>query len=269
MDPRQKADWPQIGDIVANHDGGRPVGTRALAGLRVSLELGTQALVEFGDRQIAWTEDDRTVNLEYEAFSLGGQLFLTDAMPPPPDRRSLTMVWDLATMRILLVESTFPTPDLAQTAVLQRLARTGSQSAVRMRYRQGGIGLSRPSSFPRSSALVGRHLRYRYSTTHEYDHIYHNEQYYSWFCREGPDRGLGDFEECDVFELRESVYLVSWREKLLPCVGIMVEDHQIMRSVGKICGADAYTGEIANTRVGADIRLIFEDGSRRVATERS
>jgi hypothetical protein len=27
-------------------------------------------------------------------------------------------------------------------------------------------------------------------------------------------------------------------------------------SVGKICGADAYTGVIANTRVGADIRLI-------------
>jgi hypothetical protein len=50
--------------------------------------------------------------------------------------------------------------------------------------------------------------------------------------------------------------LVCWREKLLPCVGIMVEDHKIMRSVGKIGGADAYTGAIANTRVGATITPI-------------
>ena len=161
------------------------------------------------------------------------------------------MIWDVGGMRAFVIETLFPTPQEAQTPVLERLAKSGCQSAVRVRYRQGGIGNCAAAEFPRTTALVGRFLRYRYSDTHEYDHIYHSDRFYSWFCRQGPDRGLGDFEECDVFELREKLYLVSWREKLLPCVGIMVEDHERMRSLGKICGADAYTGVIGNTRVGA------------------
>jgi hypothetical protein len=261
MDMRTKADWPQIGDIVPNHDGGRPEPSRALIGMRAALDLGESASVEFSEQHLTWTEAEGSRRLEYQAFSLGQQLFFADAMPTAPDRRSMTMVWDLAAMRILVIETTYPTPDEAQTAVLTRLAKTGSQSAVRTRYRQGGIGLARPSSFERTGALIGKHLRYRYSSTHEYDHFYHSEKYYSWFCRAGPDRGLGDFEECEVFELRDQVYLVSWREKLLPCVGIMVENHATMRSVGKICGADAYSGELANTRVGASIRLIFSEAT--------
>ena len=258
----QQADWPQIGDIIPDHDGGRPENTAALAGLSVTFELDAQVRVDFNDRCAVWTENDRSLELEYEAFSIGGQLFFVDAMPAAPDRRSVVMVLDLAALRVLVVESLFPAPQQAQTSVLSRLARTGSQSAVQMRYRQGGIGRGGAPAFARTAALAGSHLRYRYSRTHEYDHIYHSGKYYSWFCRKGPDQGLGDFEECDVFELREQLYLVAWREKLLPCVGIMVEDHGTMRSVGKICGADAYSGSIANTRVGAHMQLIFREEAR-------
>jgi hypothetical protein len=252
-DGNGKADWPQISDIIPNHDGDRPDGTAILTGLRTELQLDVPVSVEFGARQLVWIENNVRTEFEYEAFSLGRRLFLVDAMPPPPDRRSMTMIWDVGAMRALVIETTFPVPQEAQTPVLDRLTKTGSQSAVRVRYRQGGLGGVAVAQFSRSTALVGRFLRYRYSDTHEYDHIYHSDRYYSWFCREGPDRGLGDFEECDVFELHERLYLVSWREKLLPCVGIMVEDHERMRALGKICGADAYTGVIANTRVGASI----------------
>ena len=251
-----KADWPQIGDIIPNHDGDRPSGTAVLSGLRTVLQLDVPVAVEFGAQQLVWVENEVRTELEYEAFALGRQLFLVDAMPAAPDRRSMTMIWDVGAMRALVAETTFPTPEQAQSPVLERLSRTGQQSAVRVRYRQGGIGRATTAQFSRSTALVGRLLRYRYSDTHEYDHIYHSERFYSWYCRQGPDRGLGDFEECDVFGLHEDLYFVSWREKLLPCVGIMVEDHERMRALGKICGADAYTGVIANTRVGAAISRI-------------
>src|SRR5208282_824778 len=123
-----------------------------------------------------------------------------------------------------------------QSSVLARLASTGSQSAVKVRYRQAPIGAAVCSPFPPSRALVGKLLRYTYSSTHIYDHFYVSERFYSWFCREGPDKNLGDFEECDVFEIGPQLYLVCWREKLLPCVGILVEDHAAMRVTGKICG---------------------------------
>ena len=254
-----RAKWPQISDIIPNHDGDRPSATDALVGLRTYLGGEIQAAIEFDSDRCAWRENGREeLNYEYEALGLGRRLFFVDAMPVVPNLRSLTMILDLALMRALVVEVTFPKPEAAQSAVLARLAATGSQSAVKVRYRQSGLGTSDASPFKASGALAGRHLRYTYSATHIYDHIYHSERFYSWFCREGPDKGLGDFEELDAFELAARCYLVCWREKLLPCVGIMVEDHQSMRATGKICGVDAYTGEIGNSRVGARLEFVAD-----------
>lgn len=251
--PASQADWPQISTILPNHDASCPVTTDALANAQHIVHFETAESLQFSAAELRWKTSDHEMTAEYVAFPLADDLFLIDAMPSPPDRRSFTFIWDRSLERVLVAEALFPTPTEAQTGVLERLATTGSQSAVRIHYRHGGIEGAIKAPYPKSAALVGQHWRYRYSNTHEYDHIYHSERFYSWFCREGPDKGLGDFEECDVFGIRENLYLVSWREKLLPCVGILVEDHKAMRTVGKICGANAYTGKIANARVGATI----------------
>ena len=253
-----KADWPQISQIIPNHNGNCPPATDEFDGREVCLGGEVGAKVRFGPRNCRWCEAGEELELEYEAFALGEQLFLIDAMPVLPDARSLTVIFDLAQRRALVIEVTFPHPCEAQTGVLARLASTGSQSAVSVRYRQAPIGENEAVPFRTSRALVGKQFRYTYSETHIYDHYYLSDRFYSWFCREGPDKGLGDFEECDYFELGPRMFLVSWREKLLPCVGILVEDHSAMRATGKICGADAYTGVVGNTRVGCSIRLVAD-----------
>jgi MoaF C-terminal domain/MoaF N-terminal domain len=254
----QRANWPQIGDIIPNHDGGRPPATDRLVGLQLSLGGAEPIDLRFSADRCHWREVDGESEFEYEAFALGSQLFFVDMMPVRPDLTSRTAIIDFGESRALIVELTFPTPDEAKLAVLGRLAATGSQSAVKVRYRQSPIGTAPVRLFERSRSLVGKHLRYTYSTTHVYDHFHHSERFYSWFCREGPDKDLGDFEECDTFELAPKLFLICWREKLLPCVGILAENHASMRMIGKICGVDAYTGAIGNTRVGGSIRLIAE-----------
>jgi molybdenum cofactor biosynthesis protein MoaF len=249
---------PQIGDIIPNHNGRCPGAIDLFDGLHTHLAGDIDVEVRFFRRECEWTEQGQTLTLEYEAFELGETLFLVDAMPVVPNGRSLTLVLDLDRMRVLLVDVTFPTPERAQTAVLARLAATGSQSAVQVRYRHASVGDNLAERFAPTRELVGKHLRYTYSATHVYDHYYLSDRYYSWFCLEGPDRQMGDFEECDYFELGPKTYLVVWREKLLPCVGILVEDHSAMLATGKICGVDAYTGAVGNTRVGANIRLIAD-----------
>jgi hypothetical protein len=256
-----RADWPQIGDIVGNHDELCPPAIDALDGLNTFLGGDIRANLIFRPGVYSWRDSQESLELEYRAFALGHQLFLVDGIPLGSNSRSVTMILDLAGMRALVVDVTFPTPEQAQTAVLTRLANTKSQSAVAVRYRQSGLGDASAAPFARTRALIGKHLRYTYSSTHVYDHIYVSERFYAWFCREGPDKDLGDFEECDYFELGERLYLVSWREKLLPCVGIMVENHATMRLSGKMCGVDAYTGKLGNTRVGATFRLIADCAS--------
>jgi len=254
----ERAAWPQIGDIIPNHDGGQPTPSRALDGLSTVIQDDGYTSLAFDGRHLRWQENEINMEFEYQAFAIAGNMFFVDAMPLTTDRCCLNVILDLGKMNALIVETRFPTPERAQSGVLDRLARTGSQSAVSVRYRQGGIDTTLTKPFDVSRALIGKHLRYTYSATHVYDHFYHSDKYYSWFCRLGPDQGLGDFEECDVFDLEPDLYLVAWREKLLPCVGIMVENHSSMRSLGKICGADAYSGGISNTRVGASIRLIAD-----------
>jgi hypothetical protein len=257
--PTRRADWPQIGDIIPNHDGFRPAATDLLAGFEGRLGGAIDALMRCARGNCEWTEAGRTSVLEYEAFNLGERLFLLDAMAAAPAGRSLTLLLDLAHGRALLFDLTFPTPAVAQSGLLSRLAETGSQSAVRVSYRQGPIGDSAAPPFQRTTALVGKHVRYVYSTTHVYDHYYLSDRYYAWFCRQGPDKDLGDFDECDYWEVGPRIYAVSWREKLLPCVGIMIENHSSMVATGKVCGVDAYAGQAANTRVGAYIRVISDN----------
>ena len=260
--PSARASWPQISDIVPNHDEDRPAPSRDLVGRSFTLKGELEGELTFGDAELARAEQGTATVYEYQCFPVRPGLYFVDAMLSPPNLRSLSLIVDLTSQTVLAVDVEFPEPAAAQRPVLERLARTNSQSAVQVRYRQSSFGGGEALHFERSSDLVGKHLRYTYSSTHQYDHIYHSERFYTWFCRKGPDQGLGDFEECDVFGLGRDLYLVSWREKLLPCVGIIVEDHQAMRSTGKICGADAYTGAIGNARVGARIQLVADTSGR-------
>ena len=257
-EPPSRARWPQIGDIIPNHDGYRPPASDLFVGFQARFGGTIDASIHCTRGNCEWTELGRASVLEYEAFSLGERLFLIDAMQVASPARSLTLLLDLAHLRALVVDVTFPAPQIAQSGMLARIAETGSQSAVKVRYRQGRIGEGEAPPFRRTTALVGKHVRYTYSDTHLYDHYYLSDRYYAWFCRQGPDRNLGDFEECDYWQVGPRMYLVSWREKLLPCVGILVENHLSMTATGKICGVDAYTGQAANTRVGAHIKVIAD-----------
>lgn len=259
IEPIRRADWPQIGDIIRNHDGFRPPATDELAGFEGRLGGTIDATIRCARGGCEWVERGRTSMLEYQAFALGERLFLLDATFDTPAGHGLTLLLDRAHARALLFDLTFPTPEAAQSGVLGRLAQTGSQSAVRVSYRQGPIGESGAPPFQRTAALVGKHVRYVYSGTHVYDHYYLSERYYAWFCRQGPDKDLGDFDECDYWEVGPRIYAVSWREKLLPCAGIMIEDHASMVATGKICGVDAYSAQAGSTRVGAHIAVISSD----------
>lgn len=256
--PDRRANWPQIGDIIPNHDGYRPPATDLLVGFQGRLGGAIDARIRCARDSCEWTESGRTSVLEYEAFAVAEQLFLLDAVADEAAGRSLTLLLDLAQGRALLIDVIFPTPEVAQSGLLSRLAQTGSQSAVRVSYRQGPVGEGAAPPFQRTTALVGKHVRYVYSTTHVYDHYYLSDRYYAWLCRQGPDKDLGDFDECDYWELAPRLYVVSWREKLLPCVGIVVENHTALVATGKICGVDAYSGRAANTRVGAHINVVSD-----------
>lgn len=255
--PEVASRWPQIGDIVVNHEGGRPASVADLAGQSLSWtdDRGRAGRLHFlsGDRLMWWTQG---VALEApcEVFRVREGWYFVDAVDLQRPGHSHSFVLDLAGRRALQVEVQAPALDVP-AGLLDRIAQRGHQSAVDLQVTQGCWDGQAPPFEP-TTALLGRHHRYRYSDTHVYDHIYLNERYCCWFCHQGPDAGVGDFEECRYLALAPDLYLVCWQEKLIPCVGVTLEDLQSMRSIGKIFGADAYTGETGNRTVGAAMSLV-------------
>jgi hypothetical protein len=251
--------WPQIGDILVNHDGDCPPPTAELAGRTFSLFGSDGERLEL----VFDAADGLVMRAGAGARQLRCQVhrlrdaYLVSCEAEAASRSVATIYLDPDGGRALVIATSLPAPDEGGGDLLTRVAQRRSQSLVGMRFEVFSTEAER-SEFARGTGLVGGYFRYRYSDTHVYDHIYLSERYYAWFCHAGPDQGLGDFDECDHFELGPDLHLLCWREKLIPCGAVTIEDHRAMRSLGVIMGSDTDTGGIASSVVSARISRVAD-----------
>ncbi|MEO8908591.1 MAG: molybdenum cofactor biosynthesis F family protein [Microbacteriaceae bacterium] len=90
-------------------------------------------------------------------------------------------------------------------------------------------------------ALIGRRVIWDYSPIHAYEHVYLSPQWYTWQCLAGPEKGLADTDQNSVYQLREGIYVFTWREKVIPCASVTVADHRNVRAIrshGVLFGLD-------------------------------
>ena len=110
----------------------------------------------------------------------------------------------------------------------------------------------------RTTDLIGKRIKYAYSSKHVYEHIYLNDRFYTWHCLAGVEKGLADTEICDYFKIAPDVYLFTWREKVMPTFGVVLINFKEMRSNGKTFGLDVASGKIINFNLGSRAELINE-----------
>ncbi|WP_020180415.1 MoaF C-terminal domain-containing protein [Methylopila sp. M107] len=254
-------DWPQIADILANHAGGRPDPSTELSGRKHTIFLagGTELALDFETGDVLnWSLAGRpgVLGQPYQAFWMRDGGYFVDFIDRTDQLLSFSLWLDLAKGTALLIEGSVADRSLENENLLTRIERSGSQSVPKLSYRSGTIDVAGSHDYPRTSALLGKYLRYVYSDTHVYDHYYQNDKYYYWYCWKGPDAGIGEFDEAAYFDLGEELYLVAWTEKLLPCLAVTVEDHRAMTSIGKIFGADSHSWQTGNNTVGAKMTLV-------------
>ena len=110
----------------------------------------------------------------------------------------------------------------------------------------------------RTTDLIGKRIKYAYSSKHVYEHIYLNDRFYTWHCLAGVEKGLADTEICDYFKIAPDVYLFTWREKVMPTFGVVLINFKEMRSNGKTFGLDVASGKIINFTMGSRAEPINE-----------
>jgi hypothetical protein len=105
--------------------------------------------------------------------------------------------------------------------------------------------------------LVGKRVQYVYSQSEAYEHIYLNENLYTWQCLRGSEQGLADTDRCHYRRIADELYLFVWREKVIPTLGVVLVDWARKRSNGKLFGYEGSDfGKLSTTPIASVATLL-------------
>lgn len=248
-----KDDWTSLTEMADGFDEYRPPLSSALAGRRIELDcvlVGVEDSAhtfthEFGDGELSWSVtadgDTQSGRAECELFEMQPGLFFLHYRRIEPDHPvAVTLALDLTTGQA--------------TGAIGELGLGPAPHLARQTWFQGqvvGSDATAAEAHRPTDELIGRRVRYAYSSDDVYDHIYLNGQLFTWFCASGAEAGLGDTDRCVHWKLREETYLFSWLEKNVGVEGMVLIDLAALRTVGIQFGLDQQTGDLVNITMGA------------------
>ena len=247
-----KDDWTPLTEMAEGFDEYRPPLSSALVGRRIELEcvlVGVEDSAhtfthEFGDGELSWSVDTgegiQSGRADYELFEMQPGLFFLHYRIEADHPVVVTMAIDLTTGQA--------------TGALGELGLGPEPHLARQGWCQGqvvGSDATPAGAHPHTDELVGRLVRYAYSSDDVYDHIYLNDQLFTWFCAKGAEAGFGDTDRCVHWKLREDTYLFSWLEKNVGVEGMVLIDLAALRTVGIQFGLDQHSGDLVNITMGA------------------
>lgn len=264
--------WISVGELgeAFGHAPNLLPSSAALAGRTFTLHFENGWLAEFrfeGQRHLARTvRDGRGAacplegEVEYAAVEIRPGIFFVNFLEPRQRASTVSLVLDLPRRACTAVLAQLPTPAAARMPLIERISRRMELTSVDVTLLKGAIDIPWGASAEHHAPtrdLLGKRIEYTYSPTERYEHIYLNEQYYTWHCLAGSERGLADTDRCHYRKLGEQLYLFVWAEKIVPTLGTVVLDLRRLQTTGRILGySDFEFGTIANFPVGARARVL-------------
>ena len=253
------ANWISVGDLA---DGFAPdshvlPSCFDLAGLALKLAFTDGTIYNLsigrnGDEQVI--NDPEKGSLPVRITSLRQDIYFIDYLD---QQKSVTLLINRSSGRVLRILGTLPNAEDCTQSPLSRAQAGLPLTGVEAVFQPGHIvGQTEISGFERTEELVGKRVRYRYSTTELYEHIYLNESFYTWHCISGVEAGLADTDRCHYFKLGHELYLFIWQEKIVPTLGVVMVDFEQNKTDGKIFGYAGFnTARYTNFPVGALARF--------------
>lgn len=196
--------------------------------------------------------------VSYRATEIRPGILFLDLVCTERRASTISFALDLDRGICTALEATLPEEAEAKVPLLERVARGAELTSVRAKLLSGAIDAPFGPGAVRHTAtreLIGRRIEYAYGRSERYEHVYLNEQFYTWHCLSGSEQGLADTDRCQYLKIADSLYLFVWREKIVPTLGVVLVDLQQMRTTGKILGYRGLDfGALVNFPVGARAR---------------
>ncbi|MNQ60389.1 Molybdenum cofactor biosynthesis protein F [compost metagenome] len=236
-----------------------------LAGQAFTLHFANGRQVEhrFGAGLLTWAMHDGSASGEadYRATSVREGLYLVDFLKQEDGRTlSVSLVLDLAHAAFTAVIGQMPTEAESRGDLFSKALSGRELTNVKAEFLHGSLDLPyQEGCCPHAPTreLVGLRNLYRYSPSEVYEHLYLNENFYSWQCLKGVEQGLADTDRCHSYKIADELYLFVWREKIIPTLGLVLIDLKNHRSDGKICGyAGGDFGQLSNFPVSSHCSVL-------------
>jgi len=257
------ADYIPVGELSVGFSEYTSPATDALEGKKTALhyESGNEATLTFlrgGALKWETTYKNRLEEFvcPYRAIIPREGVFFVDFIVPRGRGESLSIVLDTTRGISTVVTGILPNPEEIMIPLIVRAERRMPLSSVQAIFEHAAINGPFSDGTPRherTGDLVGERIMWVYSSKDAYEHIYLSENTYSWHCIAGNEKGLADTDQCFSYKIAHRLYLFVWIEKIVPTLGVLLEDLDIMRSCGKICGYESYGRDdrVTNFPVGS------------------
>jgi hypothetical protein len=246
----KKSELIQVGELAIGFSENILPDTSDLKGKHFELffEDGTVSSYEFKDEHIlAWkttnAHENAAISEEtYRTTSPRKNIYFVDYIKKGSRATSMSLVLDFDVGIVTELIGSLPTEMDARTDKLARVATGLQQTAVEVEFKFGSINKAFTSETPKletTTEMIGKRVKYVYSQKDAYEHIYLNENLYSWHCLSGIEKGMADTDRCHYFKIKQNLYLFVWREKFVPTLGVVLVDLQSMKTTGKIFGYES------------------------------
>ena len=196
----------------------------------------------------------------YRATCPREQYYFVDYLKKESRACTECLVLDFANKIATLLTGTLPDRKTAAMDRMQRVASGMHETAVEVVFKSAAIDQPFTETTPRhlpTAELIGKRIKYVYSERDTYEHIYLNEDHYTWHCLSGIEKGMADTELCHYLKIAKKLYLFVWREKLVPTLGVVMVNLSTMKTTGKIFGyqSDNFK-DLTNFPIGAFAELL-------------
>jgi hypothetical protein len=265
---KNKSDLIHVGELAVGFSENVLPDSGELAGSEVKLYFEDGSITHYTFRDahsLSWqTERDEKVineNLEsYRATCPRSDFYFVDYVSKETQASSISMVLDFSLGIATILQGTLPTEKTAREDKLARVSAGLHQTAVDAVFRHASIGQPFAVVTPKhgtTTEMIGKRVKYVYSSKDAYEHIYLNENLYTWHCLSGIEKGMSDTELCHYYKIADQLFLFVWREKLVPTLGVIVLNLETMKTTGKIFGYDGEDfSRLCNFPIGAFAKLL-------------
>lgn len=243
-----KVEWLEISEINEGLKHNSYGTNTDLAGREEVLTFadGTKITYEFAAENLTRTGTNQKEEASYKCIKVDEDLYLAWYRQPARPANQTLVLLDFQSNQATEFYGLMPTLDEAKCDLITMAFTEFSCTRVKLEYQSASLNGAAIKPLAKTKEIVGNRVRWTYSATDIYEHIYLNENFYSWQCLEGPEKGLADTDHCDYFKLREKLYLFVWREKLVPTMGFIVTNYRngndALQSNGTLFGINTTTG---------------------------